>query len=58
MTNETDKCKERVFVDGKHEWMPYRWVKESSPHGGYGNSNTVMKLGEVICKYCLQKKDV
>lgn len=59
-----DACKERQQTDGKHEWMPYRWVKEENintygpSHMTLNAKNTVMRLGEVICKYCLEKKSV
>ena len=55
-------CPERIASDGKHEWMPFRWVKESSGYqsvAGYvptDSLSTVMKLGEVVCKYCLERK--
>jgi hypothetical protein len=60
----TDRCPERIQTDGRHEWMPYRWVKEGEVNT-YGPANmtfnvrnTVMKLGEVICKYCLEKRAI
>ena len=51
-------CPERSHKDSKHEWVPYRWVKEPSAGGYSVQANTVMKLGEVMCKYCLEKKVV
>ena len=59
---QADVCPERRHVDSKHEWMPFRWVKDMEINT-YGPAqmtlnakNTVMRLGEVVCKYCLEKK--
>lgn len=55
-----DVCTERLHKDSKHEWMPYRWVKEVDAGGAYQKvpNTTVMKLGELICKYCRERKAV
>lgn len=49
-------CRERQHQDSKHEWMPYRWEKDQNQD--VRAKNTVMRLSEVICKYCLEKKTV
>ena len=53
-------CSERTHRDSKHEWMPYRWRKEATSEAGTPERAmlTVMKLGEVVCKYCLEKRAV
>jgi hypothetical protein len=47
----------------KHEWMPYKWEtkkdnKRHSIHGSIVEIYNINRLTKVICKHCLEIRDV
>ena len=53
----------KAIKECKHEWMPYRWEteKDNQRHSAYGSTVEIYdmnRLTKVICKHCLEKRDV